>query len=258
MWGSASTVFAEHGGIESTSPPSYLPLAWGAARDGEDISEHHIIRGLRPGSPQHANGVAGADHKSCGSVGKPACSLLEVRAPDGNHLEAKLPAMDKNEQQKLVDLIASHSLEEVTVLLRRPRTSVQAMLHRLGASARMGQDWFTKHSLARALHVRAEEVQRWIDRGLLKCRIVEASGVHRQVIDAEAFCDFCKRHRGEIVGHRLNADRLSFVQTFVFPPSHMKLLPVREAKKERAAYDEQRKKEAGWEADADDELGATA
>ena len=90
----------------------------------------------------------------------------------------------KTEQQKLLDLIASHSLQEVTVLLRRSRTSVQAMLHRLGASARMGQDWFTKYSLARALHVRAEEVQRWIDRGLLNCRIVEASGVHRQVIDA--------------------------------------------------------------------------
>jgi len=96
MWGPASTVFAEHGGIESTSPPSYLPLAWGGTRDGEDICEQYVIRGLRPRSPQHANGVAGADHENCGSVGKPACSLLEVRAPDGNHLEAKLPAMDKN------------------------------------------------------------------------------------------------------------------------------------------------------------------
>ena len=164
----------------------------------------------------------------------------------------------KTEQQKLLDLIASHTLQEVTVLLRRSPTSVRAMLHRLGAGSRMGQDWFTKHALAEALHVRADEVQKWIDRGLLRCRIVETSGLQRQIIDAEDFCDFCKRHRREIVGHRLNADRLSFVQTFVFPPSHMELLPVREAKKEQAAYDEQMKKEAGWEADADDELGATA
>jgi hypothetical protein len=56
----------------------------------------------------------------------------------------------------------------------------------------------------------------------------------------------------------LNTDRLSFVQTFVFPPSHMELLPVREAKKEQAAYDEQRKKESEWEEDGDDQLGATA
>jgi len=162
------------------------------------------------------------------------------------------------EQQKLLDLIASHTLEEVTVLLRRSPTSVRAMLHRLGASARMGQDWFTKHTLAEALHVRAEEVQKWIDRGLLRSRVVETNGLQRQIIDAEAFCDFCKRNRGEIVGRRLNRDRLSFVQTFVFPPSHMELLPVREAKKERAAYDEQKNKEADWEADAEDEPGATA
>ena len=164
----------------------------------------------------------------------------------------------KREQQRLLDLIASHFLQEVTVLLRRSPTSVRAMLHRLGASARMGQDWFTKHTLAEALHVRAEEVQKWIDRGLLRTRIVETSGLKRQIIDAEDFCDFCKRHRREVVGHRLNADRLNFVQTFVFPPSHMELLPVREAKKEQAAYNEQMKKEAGWEEDADEELGATA
>jgi hypothetical protein len=162
------------------------------------------------------------------------------------------------EQQKLLDLIASHTLEEVTVLLRRSPTSVRAMLHRLGASARMGQDWFTKHTLAEALYVRAEEVQKWIDRGLLRSRVVETNGLQRQIIDAEAFCDFCKRNRGEIVGRRLNRDRLSFVQTFVFPPSHMELLPVREAKKERAAYDEQKNKEADREADAEDEPGATA
>ncbi len=164
----------------------------------------------------------------------------------------------KAEQQKLLDLIASRSLEEVTVLLRRSPTSIRAMLHRLGASARMGQDWFTKYSLAEALHVRAEEVQRWIDQGLLRCRIVDTNGLQKTIIDAEDFCDFCKRHRREIVGRRLNPDRLSFVQTFVFPPSHMELLPVRAAKKEQAAYDEQMKNEANWEEDVDDELGETA
>jgi hypothetical protein len=167
----------------------------------------------------------------------------------------------KAEQQKLLDLIASRSLEEVTVLLRRSPTSVRAMLHRLGASARMGQDWFTKSTLAEALHIRTEEVQKWIDRGLLKCRIVETSSVQRQIIDAEDFCDFCKRHRSEIVGHRLNADRLSFVQTFVFPPSHMELLPVREAKKEQAEYETQMKKEnssAVQEFEPEDDLGITA
>ena len=258
MWRPASTVFGGHGGIESTSQSSYLPLAWGGARNGESVSEH-AVRSVRARGESGTGRPEGADHKNRGSVGKPAGSLLEVRAPVGRDLEAKLPAVDKSRATETAfDLITSHSLQEVTILLRRTPTSVRTMLHRLGASARMGQDWFTKHTLAEALHVRADEVQKWIDDGLLRCRIVDANGLQRHIIDAEDFCDFCKQHRGEIVGRRLNTDRLSFVQTFVFPPSHMELLPVREAKKEQAAYDEQSKKQAGWEADAEDELDATA
>ena len=63
------------------------------------------------------------------------------------------------EKQKLLDLIASPSVREVTMLLRRSPTSVRAMLHRLDAGSRMGQDWCTKHALAEGLHVRADEVQ---------------------------------------------------------------------------------------------------
>ena len=150
----------------------------------------------------------------------------------------------RKEQQKLLDLISIHPVHEVTVLLRRSPSSIRSMLQRLGATAKMGQDWFTKFTLAEALHVRAEEVQKWIDRGWLQCRSVQTSGLTRQFIDADAFCTFCKQHRTEILGRRLNVDRLSFVQTFVFPPSHMELLPVRESKKERAAYEEQMKRDA--------------
>jgi hypothetical protein len=150
----------------------------------------------------------------------------------------------RKEQQTLLDLISAKSLQEVIVLMRRPASSVRSMLHRLGASARMGEDWFTKHALAKALHIRADEVQRWIDYGWLRCRTVGAHGLKRQLIDAGDFCDFCKQHRREIVGNRLNMDRLNFVQMFVFPPSHAELLPVRSAKKEQASYDEQMSNEA--------------
>lgn len=123
----------------------------------------------------------------------------------------------------------------------------------------MGQDWFTKRALADALHIRAEEVQKWIDRGWLKYRTVGVEGLKKQLIDADDFCEFCKQHRREIVGNRLNVDRLDFVQTFVFPPSHAELLPVRNAKKEQASYDEQvKKKEADWDENEEDRLGATA
>jgi hypothetical protein len=165
------------------------------------------------------------------------------------------------EQQKLLDLIASYPLHEVALLLRRSPASIHSMLRRLGANGRMGQDWFTKYTLAEALHVRAEEVQRWIDRGWLKCRIVQTGRLKKEIIDAADFCEFCKRHRTEIVGRRLNPDRLSFVQTFVFPPSHMELLTVRETKKEQAEYEAQMKKEDSFtqqDFEQEDDFGITA
>jgi hypothetical protein len=115
----------------------------------------------------------------------------------------------------------------------------------------MGQDWFTKYTLAEALHVRADEVQRWISLGWLKCRLAQTGKLQREIIDADDFSEFCKEHGKEVVGRRLNIDRLNFVKDFVFPPSHAELLPVRESKKERAAYEEQMGKPS--QSDIDDE-----
>jgi len=142
-------------------------------------------------------------------------------------------------QQRLLDLIAVQPLPEVALAMRRSPGSIRAMLYRLGANSRMGQDWFTKYTLAEALHIRPEEVQRWITLGWLKCRVVQTGKLQRGIIDADDFSEFCKAHSREVVWRRLNIDRLNFVKDFVFPPSHAELLPVRESKKERAAYDEQ-------------------
>lgn len=140
------------------------------------------------------------------------------------------------EQQRLLDLIGLNPPHEVAKILRRSPGAIRAMLNRLGASAQMGRDWFTTFTLAEALHIRADEVQRWIERGWLKCRIVETGRLKKKIIDADDFSEFCKLHRAAVVGRRLNAERLDFVRNFVFPPSHVELLPVRESKKERAAY----------------------
>jgi hypothetical protein len=155
-------------------------------------------------------------------------------------------------QQKMLDLIAVQPLPEVAIAMRRSPGSIRSMLHRLGASARMGQDWFTKYTLAEALRIRAQEVQRWITLGWLKCRVVQTGKLQREVIDADDFTEFCKQHGKEVVGRRLNIDRLNFVQAFVFPPSHAELLPVRESKKERAAYEEQMGNSPEFDLDGDE------
>jgi hypothetical protein len=147
-------------------------------------------------------------------------------------------------QQRLLDLIAAQPLPEVAIAMRRSPGSIRSMLHRLGVSARMGQDWFTKYTLAEALHIRAEQVERWIKLGWLKCRVMQTGKLQREIIAADDFSDFCKAHSREVVGRRLNVERLNFVKDFVFPPSHAELLPVRESKKERADYEQQMGRDA--------------
>ncbi len=102
----------------------------------------------------------------------------------------------------------------------------------------MGKDGFTKYQLAAALHVRPERVQYWIDQGLLEIQQAKAGHGHG-FIRAEDFCRFCKEHSKEVIGRRMSLDRLEFVRLYVFPPSHAELLPVRESKKERLAYQSQ-------------------
>jgi hypothetical protein len=132
------------------------------------------------------------------------------------------------EQQRLLDLMALNPLQEVGRIMRRSERSLRSKLHKLGASSQMGHDWFTKYTLAEALHVRADLVQRWLDFGWLKARIIETGGLKKEIIDADAFAEFCKQHRAAVVGRRLHVERLDFIQNFVFPPSHAALLPVRE------------------------------
>ncbi len=140
------------------------------------------------------------------------------------------------DKQRLLDLAARYPLKEVARLLRRSYSSTRSTLHRLGATAQMGRDWFTLYSLAEALHINADTVRRWVDCGWLKSRVIQTGELKRVIITADDFSKFCITHREQLLGRRINQERLEFVRTFVFPPSHAELLPVRDSKKEREAY----------------------
>jgi hypothetical protein len=144
------------------------------------------------------------------------------------------------EQQRLLKLIDLYPINEVAKLMRRSESSVWHMLYRLGANAKMGKDSFTKYTLAVVLHVRADTVEGWINRGWLKVTEVETGRGTRVLIQAEDFCEFCRKHTKDVVGNRLTKERLDFVYHLAFPPSYAELLPVRDSKKERQAYDELR------------------
>jgi hypothetical protein len=108
------------------------------------------------------------------------------------------------------------------------------MLHRLGVGARRGREWFTKYTLAEALHIRHDEIQKWIDHGWLKSRSFQTGGLKMQVIDPDDFCKFFKEHGREVVGRRLSYAGLWFVSNYVFPPRHADLFSLRESYKKPA------------------------
>jgi hypothetical protein len=157
------------------------------------------------------------------------------------------------ERRRLLHLIERQPVAEVAKTLRRSERAVRIKLGELGANSHIGKDWFMPGTLASALHVSREKVQRWIDRGWLKATEQSAGKVKRVLIAADDFCRFCRQYRREVVGRRLNVARLDFIQSFVFPPSHAELLPVRASKLERAAYRAQMERQEGDE-DGGDEL----
>ncbi len=139
----------------------------------------------------------------------------------------------KPEQQRLLDLIVSIPVEQAAKAIGRPPASVRSMLHRLEAGGRKGREWFTKSSLAAALHISPEEIQRWVDRGWLKSRFAETSGLRIQIIDPDDFCAFFKQYGRQVVGRRLSYEALWFVRNYVFPSSHAELFSLRERYKKR-------------------------
>lgn len=113
------------------------------------------------------------------------------------------------EQQRLLKLIDLHPVKEIARLMRRSQSSIWHMLQRPGANAKMGKDSFTKYTLAVALHVRPEKIEGWIARGWLKTRELETGRSKRVVIDAEEFCEFCRKYTRDVVGNRLTEESTS-------------------------------------------------
>ncbi len=207
-------------------------------KEARELVRNHLAR--QRGDKDSADEPAAELVKKIAEVsGNPRDACWRFARQAGVAGKRSYRAWPERAQQRLLDLVAIQPLPEVAIAMRRSLGSIRSMLHRLGASASMGKDWFTKYTLAEALHIRHDDVQKWIDRGWLKARVIKTGTLERYIIEADDFSAFCKAHSREVVGRRLNLDRLNFVKDFVFAPRHAELLPVRESKKERAAYEEQ-------------------
>ena len=187
------------------------------------------LKSSKPGQFRSRNSVAALATKLAALSGNPRDACFRFLHQQGVTQRRPWRPWTKPEQQRLFDLIETCPVEEVSKIMQRSPCSIRSMLHRLGESSQRGRDWFTPYSLAEALHVRVDEVQKWVNHGWLKCRVVKTTSVKKRIIDPDDFSDFVKQHGRAVVGRRLNADGLWFVQNFVFPPKHAHLLPLRKS-----------------------------
>lgn len=180
-------------------------------------------------------------------TGYPRDACLRFARSMGVKAKKSYRKWSERETKRLFELLENHSIRTVATELRRSRKSIERRQARLGVSSAMYKDSFTKYTLAELLHIRRRAVQKWIDDGLLKARVEGTLRLPRLIIEAADFVCFCHEHPEAVHEGRVRPDRLEFVFKFVFPRSHVDLLPVREAKKERAAYQEQMRAEDGDE-----------
>ena len=140
-------------------------------------------------------------------------------------------------REKLVQL----TVDEIAKKLRRTPKAVRSMLVRKQLAVReIRCDRFSVESLARALHVRTDEIRFWIERNWLQATVSESGTRKFYGITPEALALLYKNHLPKILGRGVRNQVLfeAYLQ-YCFSPKHTigeQLLDVRRDQRERAAF----------------------
>ena len=139
------------------------------------------------------------------------------------------------------ELLTKYSVEEVAKRLNRSPRAVWCALNRRQLSVRdIRCDCFSVQALARAVHVRKEEVMQWIEQGWLQATVTSQGTRNSYQIMPEALAVLYKQHLPELLKRRIPNHTLfeAYVQ-YCFSPKHTtgeQLLDVRRDKREREAF----------------------
>jgi len=137
--------------------------------------------------------------------------------------------------------IVKRSVDEIARKLGRTPKSVRSMLQRNRLGVReIRCDLFSLASLARALHIRKEEIRFWTEQGWLQASVSTNGRRRSYTITPEALAHAYKHHLPELLKRGIPNQSLfeAYVQ-YVHSPKHTvgeQLLDVRRDKRERAAY----------------------
>jgi DNA-binding transcriptional MerR regulator len=118
-------------------------------------------------------------------------------------------------------------------------------------------DLFSLESLARALHIRKDEIRLWIEQGWLQASVSTDGRRRSYTITPESLADSYKRHLPDLLKRGIPNQSLfeAYVQ-YVHSPKHTvgeQLLDVRRDKRERAAYAATRESDLRQESPEEDD-----
>jgi hypothetical protein len=138
--------------------------------------------------------------------------------------------------------LAKHSVEEVAQKLKRTPKALRSALQRNDLRVRdIRCDCFSVEMLATLLHVRKDEVLRWIREGWLPAATRSCGRRQIYAITADGFAHLYKKHLHDLLATR-RLSNLSLFEAFYqycYLPKHTvgeQLLDVRRDKRERAAF----------------------
>lgn len=167
------------------------------------------------------------------------------------------------EMDEAREQLTKHSIEEVARKLNRTPKALRCALQRNDLRVRdIRCDCFSVEALATILHVRKDEVHRWIDEGWLPAVIRSQGNRQTYSITPDGFAHLYKKHLHDLLATR-RLSNLSLFEAFYqycYMPKHTvgeQLLDVRRDKRERAAYDAIGRGDEEEDDDDDDDLEAT-
>ena len=172
-------------------------------------------------------------------TGNPRDACLRFARQLGVNAKRPYRRWSKREQAELEHLLELYPVRTVAIKLRRQIHQIYGMCRRIGISAKARKESLSMYALARLLHKRPQIVRRWIESGALQAENEGTANVPRHMVSQDSLRRFCQDHPELIAGDRISQERLKFIFEYVFPRPHNDLLPVRESKKERAAYAQQ-------------------
>ena len=172
-------------------------------------------------------------------TGNPRDACLRFARQLGIKAKRSYRKWSKREQDDLEHLLELYPVRTVALKLRRQIHQIYGMCRRLGISAKARKESLSMYALARLVHKRPQIVRKWIESGALQTENEGTANVPRHMVSQDSLRRFCKDRPELIAGDRISQERLKFIFEYVFPRPHNDLLPVRESKKERAAYAQQ-------------------